>query len=141
VTDGVLDTVRQALASLLLVVGALAMLLAALGLVRLPDLYTRMQAATKAGALGGACAMVAVALHFGDLGVATRAAVVVAFVFFTAPVSAHLIARAAYMAGVALWEGSVSDALRGRYDVPGKRLAGPAGDAGDTGLAGPEDDA
>lgn len=100
----------------LMVAGATFMLLAAVGVTRLPDLFTRMQAATKAAALGAGLMLIAVAVHFGDLAITTRVLLIVAFIFLTAPVSAHMIARAAYLAGVPLWDRTVRDELRGHYD-------------------------
>jgi multicomponent Na+:H+ antiporter subunit G len=100
-------------AAALLVVGAGFLLLAAVGIVRMPDLYSRMQAATKAATLGIACVMLGAAVHFGGA-VVIRAATVVAFVFLTTPVGAHVIGRAAYMLGVPLWEGKVVDERRER---------------------------
>lgn len=87
----------------LVFVGSAASLLAAIGIVRMPDLYTRMQSATKAGTLGVACMVVAVAVHFGTASVAVEALLVVVFLFATAPIASHLIARAAYGSGVPLW--------------------------------------
>lgn len=104
------------LSGVLMVIGAFFMLLAALGVVRMPDLFTRMHASTKSTTLGVACLMLGVAVHFGELAIAARALAVVAFVFFTAPVAAHMIARAAYFSDVPLWDGTLSDELRGRYD-------------------------
>jgi multicomponent Na+:H+ antiporter subunit G len=92
------------------------MLLAAVGIVRLPDLFTRMHAATKPATLGTALTMLAVAVHFGELGVTTRALLVVVFFVITAPVGAHMIGRAAYLAGVPLWEGTILDERRHRGD-------------------------
>ncbi len=103
---------KEMLSSLLLIVGALAMLLAGVGVVRFPDLFTRMQAATKAATLGAGCMLTAVAVHFDEVGVTTRALLVTAFLFLTAPVAAHVIARAAYSVGVPLWEGTLCDQLR-----------------------------
>jgi multicomponent Na+:H+ antiporter subunit G len=100
------------------------MLLASLGLIRLPDLFTRMQAATKAGTLGVATMFVAVAMHFGQTGVTAACLLVVIFLCVTAPVAAHVIGRAAYYRGVPLWEGSVVDELAGRYDPKTRRLEG-----------------
>lgn len=100
----------------LLVTGALFMLLAAVGVVRLPDVFMRMQATSKAATLGTGCMMLAVAVYFGELGVVVRAAAVIVFTFFTAPVGAHMIGRAAYIGRSALWDKTVADELRGRYD-------------------------
>ncbi len=101
------------LVELLMLAGTAFMFLAALGVVRLPDLYIRMHAATKSGTLGVTCAIVAVALHFGDFPIAVRASLIVVFIFLTAPVAAHLVGRAAYRVGVPLWERSVVDEGRG----------------------------
>lgn len=102
----------EILCSALLVSGGLFMLLAGVGVARMPDMFMRMQAATKAATLGVGCMLLAVAIHFGELGVATRAILVTAFVFLTAPVAAHVIARAAYSVGVPLWQGTLCDELR-----------------------------
>lgn len=100
------------LAAGLVLVGGAFMLLAGVGIVRLPDLFTRMQAATKGATLGAGCLLLAVAVHFRSTDVAARAVLVILFVFLTAPVAAHLIARAAYAVGVPLWKGTVVDELR-----------------------------
>ncbi|MCC7423676.1 MAG: monovalent cation/H(+) antiporter subunit G [Planctomycetaceae bacterium] len=103
---------REQASAVLLVLGAFFMLLAGVGVARLPDLFMRLQAATKASTLGVGCMLMAVAIHFQDLAVTTRAVLVIAFFCLTAPVGAHLIARAAYAAGVPLWEGTITDEMR-----------------------------
>src|SRR5690349_6722647 len=110
----------EQVSAVLLVVGALFMLLASLGVLRLPDLFMRLQAATKASTLGVGCMLLAAAVHFQDLAVTTRAVLVIAFFFLTAPVAAHMIARAAYAVGVPLWEGTISDELRDRHCAVGQ---------------------
>ncbi len=100
----------------LLLIGAIFSFIAALGIVRMPDLFTRMQAAAKTGTLGVGCTILAVATFFGDIGVATRAGLVILFLFLTSPIAAHMIARAGYISGVALWSGSVTDEMRDQYD-------------------------
>jgi multicomponent Na+:H+ antiporter subunit G len=118
------------------ILGAALGVLSAVGIVRMPDVYIRVQVASKASSLGIALLMLGVAAHFGDVSVTVRALLVVAFLFLTAPVAAHVIGRAAYIAGVPLAEGSEPDELAGRYDPETGRLAGPAetdeasGDAG-----------
>ncbi len=102
---------KDIIVSLLLWAGAIFTLLGALGTLRMPDLYTRLQASTKAGTLGVSCIMVAAALHFMDLAVAVRAVLVVAFLFLTAPVAAHIIARAAHFTRVPLWSRNIIDEL------------------------------
>ncbi|MBL8796254.1 MAG: monovalent cation/H(+) antiporter subunit G [Planctomycetia bacterium] len=111
--------------ALLIVVGGAFMLLAGVGVVRMPDLFMRMQAATKAATLGAGCMLLAVAVHFGELTVVTRALLVTAFVFLTAPVAAHMIARAAYSVGTPLWEGTIADELRDRRQALGEEGDAP----------------
>ena len=105
-------TFREPLTVALMVIGAALILLAAVGVVRMPDLYSRMQSATKASTLGVGCTMLAVAVDFADLGITTRVVLIVAFVFLTAPVSAQMIGRAAYYVGVPLWKGTTLDELQ-----------------------------
>ncbi|MGH2585972.1 MAG: monovalent cation/H(+) antiporter subunit G [Dehalococcoidia bacterium] len=100
----------------LLLVGASFLLLATIGLLRMPDLFTRMSAATKGTTLGVGCMLLAVGVYFPGIGITTRSLAAIGFFFVTAPVAAHMIARAAYFVGVPLWEGTVRDELRGRYD-------------------------
>lgn len=113
------------LAAVLVLLGALLMLLAGIGITRMPDLFTRMQAATKASSLGAGATLLAVALHFAEVGIGVRALLAIAFIFLTAPISAHMLARAAYFMGVAIWERSVIDDLEGRYDRRNHRLESP----------------
>lgn len=75
------------------------MFVASLGLVRLPDVYTRMHAATKATTFGMGGTLIATSLAFQDTEITTQSMLALAFLFLTAPVSAHLIARAAYKNG------------------------------------------
>ncbi|MYL22454.1 monovalent cation/H(+) antiporter subunit G [Vreelandella massiliensis] len=100
----------------LIILGALLILLAAVGLLRLPDLLTRMHATTKAAALGVTFMMLAVAMHFAEVAVAARALAIIIFIILTAPVAAHVIGRAGYFVGSKLWSGTVKDELRPNYD-------------------------
>jgi multicomponent Na+:H+ antiporter subunit G len=102
---------------IVLIIGTAFVLLAAVGVLRMPDLYSRMHASTKAGTLGVSCLMLAVAIHFGELGITTRALLVIAFLFLTAPVAATIIANAAYFTDVPQWEGTVIDELSERHDL------------------------
>lgn len=101
---------------MLILMGALLMLLAALGLLRLPDLLTRMHATTKASALGVILIMLAVAVHFGEGAVVARALAIISFILLTAPIAAHVIGRAGYFVGAKLWSGTVKDELKPNYD-------------------------
>lgn len=104
---------RTSVTTLLIAAGAFFMLVAAIGLVRMPDLLMRMHAATKAGTLGAGLLLLAVAVHFGTTGVTIRAVATIFFLLFTAPVAAHVIGRAAYFSGwLELWHATGVDELR-----------------------------
>lgn len=111
----------EILAAILLFTGSCFSLLAGFGIVRLPDLFTRLHAATKAATLGVGCLMAAVAIHFGSLETTTRAVATTVFLLLTAPVGAHLLARAAYWLGVQFWEGTRIDELRSHWEIYSKR--------------------
>lgn len=95
--------------------GALFVLFAAIGIVRMPDTYLRISVTTKAATLGVGLLLVATMLYFGNTDVTSQTLVIILFIFLTAPVSAHLIGRASYFIGVKLWDQSVMDELRGKY--------------------------
>jgi multicomponent Na+:H+ antiporter subunit G len=111
------DDARIFVTIFLLLAGAIFSFIAALGIFRMPDLFTRMQAAAKTGTLGVGLILLALAFHFFEIGIATRAALVILFLFLTAPIAAHMIARAGYISGVRLWEHSVCDELHDQYDL------------------------
>jgi len=111
-----LSTLSGLLVGFLLLLGAGFMVLAAVGILRLPDLPTRMHASTKAGALGASLTMLAVAFHLPEGAVVARALAVIVFILLTAPVAAHVIGRAGYFVGVPLWKGTVKDELKKHYD-------------------------
>lgn len=107
------------IAAAFLVAGAAFMLLSGIGLLRMPDLYTRMSATSKAASLGAGLALLAVAIHHARLDVSVRAVAAIVFVFLTVPVAAHMVGRAAYRSGIPLWHQSVADELTGKYDPDG----------------------
>ncbi|MFW7377278.1 MAG: monovalent cation/H(+) antiporter subunit G [Oligoflexus sp.] len=78
----------------LLTLGTIFVTLAAVGILRMPDLYSRMQTATKASTFGSICCMIGVAIFFRDLDVVFRVIGIGAFLFLTAPIAAHVLCRA-----------------------------------------------
>lgn len=107
VDAGVLSGV---LTALLLIVGTLFMLIAAVGVVRMPDLFLRMSAAAKAATFGIVCVLGGAALHFGDPVIALRTLAIALFLYLTTPIATHMIGRAASAdPHVRLWEGTVVD--------------------------------
>lgn len=87
------------LAAVAIALGGLFGLLAAVGVLRLPDLYTRMHSASKAGLLAGGLLLLGIALAAGESAIILRALLGALFLALTTPVSAHLLARAALQAG------------------------------------------
>ncbi|MDF1607304.1 monovalent cation/H(+) antiporter subunit G [Hoeflea sp. YIM 152468] len=104
-----MSDIATLISAALLLIGALFALVAAIGLLRLPDLYTRMHAASKAGTMGSCLMLVALAINAPDVGTMSRALAGVVFFLLTTPVSAHLLAKAAYSVGYRLHSSSVMD--------------------------------
>ncbi|WP_290751007.1 MULTISPECIES: monovalent cation/H(+) antiporter subunit G [unclassified Exiguobacterium] len=88
-------------------------LVTALGLIRLPDVYTRAHAASKSATLGVMSILIGVIIYFvtEDGFFSSRVVLGILFVLITAPIGGHLIARAAYYSDVPLWKSSVRDDL------------------------------
>ncbi|MFB9988190.1 monovalent cation/H(+) antiporter subunit G [Bacillus benzoevorans] len=98
----------------LILAGALLCLIAAFGVIRLPDVYTRNHAASKAATLGVMFILLGTFIYFyafeGHFN--SRLILGIVFLFMTSPISGHLINRAAYNSGVKLWDKSVRDDLK-----------------------------
>lgn len=105
------------------------LLVASIGILRFPDLFTRMHAASKSGTLGVGFLLAAVIFERLEVSVTFHALIVFLFLIITAPVGVHMLARAALVAGVALdgrYEGEAPPGLGGRADDAarhGSRLA------------------
>jgi multicomponent Na+:H+ antiporter subunit G len=96
--------------------GTLFVLLAAVGILRMPDLFLRISVTTKAATLGVGMILIGMTLYFSDVSIGTRAIAIILFLLLTAPIGAHLIGRASYFVGVPLWKKSLMDDLQGKYD-------------------------
>ncbi|KAB1112784.1 monovalent cation/H(+) antiporter subunit G [Neorhizobium galegae] len=107
-----MDILLAAITALLILGGAGFALVAAIGLNRLPDLYTLMHAASKAGTVGSGLLLLAVGVHAGDLSTFARALAGFFFFVLTAPISAHLLAMAAHKVGYPLCAESVRDEMK-----------------------------
>jgi multicomponent Na+:H+ antiporter subunit G len=99
------------LISLLILGGSLFSVIAAIGINRLPDLYTRMHAASKAGTVGSGLLLLATGINSGELSVFSRSLAGIFFFILTAPVSAHLLAKAAHHVGYPLSLATVMDEM------------------------------
>ncbi|MEJ2666405.1 MAG: monovalent cation/H(+) antiporter subunit G [Deinococcales bacterium] len=99
------------LAQALVLLGCVFLLAAAVGLVRFPDVYTRLHAATKLVTLGGLGIFAGAAIAFFPVDGTPRVLLIAAFFFLTAPLSGYMIARSAYLRGLPWYQeaGSVDD--------------------------------
>ena len=102
------------IAYLLIIIGIAFDVLGCLGLIRLPDIYNRLQAATKCVTFGTCAILVGVALKGTSVNwaITAKALLCAIFVLLTSPLAAHALAKGAHMSGVKLWEKSVVD----KYD-------------------------
>ncbi|WP_338048365.1 monovalent cation/H(+) antiporter subunit G [Paraliobacillus sediminis] len=100
--------------SFFVLLGALFMLLGAIAIVRLPDVYTRINAATKASTLGVVGIMIGLFLFFvfEDNIVSGKILLTIIFVFLTAPISGFMMARSAYHMDVPIWKHNTRDDLK-----------------------------
>lgn len=109
-------TVQEILVVFLLSFGTIFILVAAIGLNRMPDLYMRMHGTTKSTTLGITAIVLATVIYFGTSAAITRAILVVLFFFLTAPIATHMLARAAYLRDVERSSLTVLDELADSYD-------------------------
>lgn len=97
------------IASGLVVVGSLFCALAALGILRFPDVYTRLHAASKAGPLGAGLILLGLGASSGEPATLLKCVIGLIFLILTAPISAHLLARAALKSGTNPMQGTSID--------------------------------
>jgi multicomponent Na+:H+ antiporter subunit G len=95
-----LDVVVDVLAAVLMLAGSLLALIAAIGLFRMPDAYSRIHVATKPATLAVVCTVAAAVLQVPGIPNITKLLLAVALQFWTAPVSSHMLGRAAHAAGL-----------------------------------------
>lgn len=106
-----LALVTDIVATLFLVAGLAFMLIGVIGIVRLPDAYQRLHASSKCTTLGLLGLLTGAVLYIGTLDVAAKAALTLLFAFVANPVGSHILAKAAHMSGLKMWEGTLSDDL------------------------------
>jgi len=102
------------IASILLVSGSIFMLIAAVGIVRFPDALLRMHASTKAASFGTLLMLLGVSFFFAKLSIIWESFLIIAFIFLTKPIAAHMISRAAHRQGTPLWEQTEVDEFKER---------------------------
>ncbi len=101
--------INQIIGAIITLIGSIFHLLGAMGVVRMPDVYNRMQAGTKATTLGSILFLTGIGVaHPGWLG---KIILLILFIVFTNPVSSHALARAAHFVGIKPTEETVRDCL------------------------------
>jgi multicomponent Na+:H+ antiporter subunit G len=94
---------------ILIIIGIIFDISGCIGLVRLPDVYNRLQASTKCVTLGTIFLLLGVALVSDVAALNAKAIICAVFILITSPTAAHAIAKGAYASGVKLWENSIVD--------------------------------
>ena len=89
--------------------GAIFILISAIGIYRMPDFYTRLSVTVKASTLGVGFILIAVAYYFYEFAVSTKVFAIIFFLFITSPVAAFMISRTAYVSGTKLWKTTTVD--------------------------------
>src|SRR5690606_14134824 len=84
--------------------GAVAILFASIGILRMPDFYLRLSVTVKAATMGVGVLLIAAAIVFSDTEVTAKVIAIILFLLLTAPVAAHMIGRTGYRSGISLWK-------------------------------------
>ncbi|MBM3249001.1 MAG: Na+/H+ antiporter subunit G [Candidatus Omnitrophica bacterium] len=100
---------NETIALIFIIIGITFDLFGCIGLIRLPDVYNRLQASTKCVTLGTCGILLGVLIRFGFTAAGAKALLCIIFLLLTSPVAAHALARGAHKSGIKLWEKSVCD--------------------------------
>ncbi len=107
-----LESIQEIIATAFLVLGVFFYFSGALGILRFPDVYNRIHAATKTSTVGIISILISGIVIFGFDPVSIKALAIIVFLLLTYPVAGHLLARAAYRTGVVLTERTLHDEFR-----------------------------
>lgn len=95
--------IAEIIISVLLIAGAAFILIASIGILRMPDIYMRMHAATKAPSLGIMLMLFAAMIYFPEAGLIVKSFLIIIFLYLTTPVAANLLARTSLEMGIPVW--------------------------------------
>jgi multicomponent Na+:H+ antiporter subunit G len=116
-------TLLEGLTLLIAAAGVFFIVVSSIGIVRMPDVYTRVHAVGKAGTLGIVGVLLAVGVYqFATLSVVFEMLALIGFFFLTQPVAAHMLDRAAFLTGVQPTPGTAPNDLADRYDPETRQL-------------------
>jgi multicomponent Na+:H+ antiporter subunit G len=105
-----------------MVLGTIFIFIAAVGLLKMPDVYLRMSSSTIAATLGVSSILIALAIHFSTFGITVHVIGTSIFLFLTVPVGAHMMGRAAHKARYQQWDKTLVDRLEGKYNTKTRKL-------------------
>lgn len=129
---------RDAIVIALVVIGLAFTLSGAVGILRMPDVYSRIQCSSKTVTMGALPVLIALVVAEGPVSsYGSRALLVAALLLILNPAASHALARAAYKSGVPMWPGAVTDEPRAQARARSAKDAGDGGTAGDEAADGP----
>ncbi|MFD1185087.1 monovalent cation/H(+) antiporter subunit G [Pontibacter rugosus] len=99
-----LNFVQEIISSICILAGVFFMLVASIGLLRLPDFYTRMSAITKGATLGMGLIVLGIGIYFNDPEIMLKILAILFFTLVTSPVAAHAITRTAVLKKIPFWK-------------------------------------
>ena len=109
------------ISTIFIAIGILFNLFGSVGLIRLPDVYNRLQSATKCVTLGTCSILLGVLIRYGFVSTGIKALVAIPLLFFTATVAAHALAKGSYRFGIKLGEKSVHDDYKDEAIISGRQ--------------------
>lgn len=109
------------ISTVFITIGILFNLFGCVGLIRLPDVYNRLQSATKCVTLGTCSILLGVLIRYGFISIGIKALVAIPLLFFTATVAAHALAKGSYKFGIKLGEKSVHDDYKDEAIISGRQ--------------------
>lgn len=104
--------IKDIISSIFILVGAIFMIISAIGMIRLPDFYIRNSASTKAVVLGVMLILSGVGIHFNDIMIFIEIFAILFFIFLISPLAAHIVARSAVITNVKFWDKTILKDLK-----------------------------
>jgi multicomponent Na+:H+ antiporter subunit G len=92
-----------------LILGALFVLISAIGLLRLPDLYMRMHATTKTTSMGVTLILAGIIMAYPEVTIVIKGLLIIIFIYLTAPLGTHMISKAGHLLNIKKWDRYVED--------------------------------
>ena len=108
--------IQDIVSAFFLIIGSFFIFVASVGMLRFPDIYTRMHAASKSISLGIGCLLIGAIFHFVTALILLKAIAVLLFIFMTMPVAAQMISRVAYLRKVRMWNKTWVDEMKDNPD-------------------------